>query len=126
MFPNDNKIDVSLMERVAVVTLRHEIDLQDASAVTAALDRARTHRDTDATLLVLAELTFADSTLLGLILHTSAEHEKAQRPLVLAGPFHTSVRRLLDITGAGDVLTLADTPDEGLRHLGESACPNFR
>lgn len=117
MFPDDNKIELSLLERVAVVTLRHEIDIQDASGVTAALQSARTHRGADATLLAVDELTFADSTLLGLILHTRAEHGQAQRPFVLAGPFHTSVQRVLEITGAADVLPLAGTREEGLQRL---------
>ncbi|MFH8484976.1 STAS domain-containing protein [Streptomyces longisporoflavus] len=117
MFPLDNTLEVRPQGRIVVVTLRHEIDLQDADAVTEAFQRARTHSGTDATLLDLAALTFADSTLLGLILQTKAEHEQARRPLALSGPFHPGIQRLLDLTGAATVLPLAGTRDEGLRQL---------
>ncbi|MEV8315001.1 STAS domain-containing protein [Streptomyces sp. NPDC059900] len=103
--------------RIAVVALRDEIDLQGADAVTLAFHRACTHGGTDATLLDLAALTFADSTLLALILQTRADHEQAQRPLVLSGPFHTPVQRLLELTGAVNVLPLADTREQGVRRL---------
>ncbi|MFC8131975.1 STAS domain-containing protein [Streptomyces sp. NPDC057302] len=124
MFPHDNKIELAWNERVAVITLRHEIDLSDSDRVTEAFHRALTHSDSDGTLLDLAELTFADSTLLGLILHTRTEHERAQRPFVLARPFNTSIQRLLEITGAVDVLPLADTLEEGLRQLRTPQLPN--
>ncbi|MGW6056735.1 STAS domain-containing protein [Streptomyces sp. NPDC055189] len=103
--------------RIIAVTLRSEIDLQRADAVTETFRRALTHGGTDATLLDLAALTFADSTLLGLILQTKAEHEQAQRPLVLTGPFHTAIQRLLDLTGAVNVLPLADTREQGEQQL---------
>ncbi|MEU6676370.1 STAS domain-containing protein [Streptomyces sp. NPDC046925] len=103
--------------RIIVVALHHEIDLQSADAVTDAFRRACTHGDTDATLLDLAALTFADSTLLALILQTRAEHEQAQRPLVLSGPLQTPVQRLLELTGALSVLPLAGTREQGLRQL---------
>ncbi|MFD4476582.1 MULTISPECIES: STAS domain-containing protein [unclassified Streptomyces] len=117
MFPNDNSFELSPHERVAVVALRHEIDLQDADAVTEAFHRVRTHSETDATLLDLSMLTFADSTLLGLILQARIDHEQAQRPFVLAGPLHSAVQRLLELTGVTDFLPLADTREQGMQKL---------
>lgn len=117
MFPNDNSVELSPHERIAVVALRHEIDLQDANTVTEAFHRVRTHNETDATLLDLSMLTFADSTLLGLILQARIDHEQAQRPFVLAGPLHTAVQRLLELTGVTDFLPLEDTREQGMQKL---------
>ncbi|WP_371525156.1 STAS domain-containing protein [Streptomyces sp. NBC_01283] len=117
MFPNDNSVELSPHERVAVVALRHEIDLQDAHTVTEVFHRARSHSETDATLLDLSMLTFADSTLLGLILQARIDHEQEQRPFVLAGPLHSAVQRLLELTGVTGFLPLADTREEGMRKL---------
>ncbi|MFI7320749.1 STAS domain-containing protein [Streptomyces venezuelae] len=114
-----NSIELARQDRVAVVTLRHDIDLENGSEVTAAFQRARTESGTEATLLDLAELTFADSALLNLILLARAEHEQAQRPFVLCGPLHSAIRRLFEITGVIDILVLADTHEDGLRQLNK-------
>ncbi|MGW5736682.1 MULTISPECIES: STAS domain-containing protein [Streptomyces] len=117
MFPHDNSVDLHPHDGIAVVTLRHEIDLQDANAVSEAFHRVRIHGDTDATLLDLSTLTFADSTLLGLILQARNDHDQAQRPFMLSGPLHSAVRRLLELTGVIEFLPLADTREEGLGKL---------
>ncbi|MET8685304.1 STAS domain-containing protein [Streptomyces sp. NPDC004732] len=114
-----NSIEVTRQDRVAVVTLRHDIDLDNGSAVTAAFQSARSENGTKATLLDLAELTFADSALLNLILTARAEHEQAQRPFVLCGPLHSAIQRLFEITGVIDILVLADTNEDGVRELNK-------
>ncbi|MFI7382596.1 STAS domain-containing protein [Streptomyces sp. NPDC049813] len=118
MASDSENIELTQQERVAVVMLRHDIDLEDGDEVTAVFRRALTDVDTVATLLDLGELSFADSTLLNLILRAKAEHDQARRPFVLAVTEGGSVRRLFDITGVTDVLGLAGTRDEALRRIG--------
>ncbi|MFJ8821028.1 STAS domain-containing protein [Streptomyces sp. NPDC102467] len=114
---DSESIELTQRERVAVVTLRDDIDLEDGAEVTAVFHRARTDTGTDATLLDLGELAFADSTLLNLILRARAEHDEARRPFVLAVPDGSVVRRLFDITGVTDVLALTGSQEEALRHI---------
>ncbi|MEV1021095.1 STAS domain-containing protein [Streptomyces sp. NPDC050264] len=114
---DSESIELTQRERVAVVTLRDDIDLEDGAEVTDVFQRARTDTDTVATLLDLGELAFADSTLLNLILRARAEHDEVRRPFVLAVPAGSVVRRLFDITGVTDVLALADNQEEALRRI---------
>ncbi|MEV1025065.1 STAS domain-containing protein [Streptomyces sp. NPDC050264] len=69
------------------------------------------------TLLDLSDLTFADSTLLNLVLRAHAEHRAALRPFVLAGPCRSGVQRLFRITGVTDVLVLTATRSDGMRRI---------
>ncbi|GAA2298901.1 STAS domain-containing protein [Streptomyces kunmingensis] len=117
MASNSENIELTQQERVAVVMLRHDIDLEDGDEVTAVFQRALTDIDTVATLLDLGELDFADSTLLNLILRAKAEHDQVRRPFVLAVTEGGAVRRLFDITGVTDVLALVGTRTEALRRI---------
>ncbi|MEU6394028.1 STAS domain-containing protein [Streptomyces sp. NPDC046939] len=117
MVSNSESIELTLRERVAVVTLRHDIDLEDVDDVTAVLARARTDTGTDATLLDLSELDFADSTLLNIVLRSKAEHDEARRPFVPAVAGGSAIERLFDITGVADVLGTAGSREEALRRI---------
>ncbi|MET9499870.1 STAS domain-containing protein [Streptomyces sp. NPDC006552] len=118
MASDSENIELTQQERVAVVMLRHDIDLEDGAEVTAVFQQALTGTDTDATLLDLGGLSFADSTLLNLILRAKAEHDQARRPFVLAVTEGGAVRRLFDITGVTEVLGLTGTRAEALRRIG--------
>ncbi|MFI0236096.1 STAS domain-containing protein [Streptomyces sp. NPDC016845] len=117
MVSNNESIELTLRERVAVVTLRHDIDLEDADEVTEVFRRACTDSLTAATLLDLSELDFADSTLLNLILRAKAEHDEAHRPFVPAVAAGSAVERLFDITGVTDVLGSTRSYEEALRRV---------
>ncbi|WP_394428531.1 STAS domain-containing protein [Streptomyces sp. SGAir0957] len=117
MVSNSESIELTLRERVAVVTLRHEIDLEDVADVTDVFRRACTEPLADATLLDLSGLGFADSTLLNLILRAKAEHDEADRPFVPAVAAGSAVERLFDITGVADVLGPAGSYEEALRRI---------
>ncbi|MFF3645587.1 STAS domain-containing protein [Streptomyces sp. NPDC002564] len=110
-------IDVTRHERVTVVSFRNELDLEDTAEATLALSRALTDPETVGTLLDLAGLTFADSTLLNVILRAQAEHQEASRPYVLAGPYQSGIARLLEVTGVTSVLEMTDSLDEGVRRV---------
>jgi anti-anti-sigma factor len=119
MVPDSRRIELTHQKRVAVVSFRDTIELEEQDEASLVLSTARTDTSTAATLLDLAELTFADSTLLNLILRAHAEHQQMPRPFVLTGPFHSGVQRLFEITGVTDVLNLAGTRDEGVRRIDE-------
>ncbi|MGW5733271.1 MULTISPECIES: STAS domain-containing protein [Streptomyces] len=110
-------IDVNRHDRVTVVSFRNELDLEDTAEATLALTSALTDAGTAGTLLDLTGLTFADSTQLNVILRANAEHQEARRPFVVAGPFHTGVSRLFEVTGVVHVLELADTRDAGIQRI---------
>lgn len=112
-------IELTHHQRVVIVSLRNDLDLSDGTEVMLALDSARSDPGTAATLLDLAGLTFADSTLLNLILRAHLDHQTAARPFVLAGPYDSAVDRLFDITGVSDVLDLTGSLEDGLRHIDE-------
>ncbi|WP_367045620.1 STAS domain-containing protein [Streptomyces sp. Je 1-332] len=111
------KVRLDQQERVAMITLHGDVDLHDLTEVTGALTQALSDITTDATLIGLSEVTFADSTFLNQLLQTFSEHTAQGRPLVLTGPLHSAVQRLLQITGTDAILPLAPTVQEGLRQL---------
>ncbi|WP_394428267.1 STAS domain-containing protein [Streptomyces sp. SGAir0957] len=119
MVPDSPSIELTQQERVVIVSFRNTIELEEQDEAGLALSDARTDTSTAATLLDLADLTFADSTLLNLILRAHADHQEQARPFVLAGPYHSGVQRLFEITGVTEVLELAGTRDEGVRRVQE-------
>ncbi|MEU6127525.1 STAS domain-containing protein [Streptomyces sp. NPDC047123] len=124
MVPDRQSIDVTHQDQVTVISFRNELDLEDTAEATLALSGALTEADTAGTLLDLADLTFADSTLLNVILRAHAEHQEALRPFVLTGPYHTGISRLFEVTGVTTVLDMADTLDEGARRVREALDTN--
>ncbi|MEU6387907.1 STAS domain-containing protein [Streptomyces sp. NPDC046939] len=119
MVPDSPSIELTQQERVVIVSFRNTIELEEQDEAGLALSDARTDTSTAATLLDLADLTFADSTLLNLILRAHADHQEQGRPFVLSGPYHSGVQRLFEITGVTEVLELAGTRDEGVRRVQE-------
>ncbi|MEV1026070.1 STAS domain-containing protein [Streptomyces sp. NPDC050264] len=99
MTSGSGKICVDQQERVAVVTPRGEVDLNDLTEVVDPFAQVLSDVATDATLVDLSQVTFADSVFLNQILVTCSGHAVKGRPLVLCGPLHDVVRRLLQITG---------------------------
>ncbi|WP_324768233.1 STAS domain-containing protein [Streptomyces kunmingensis] len=120
---SSGKICVDQQERVAVVTPCGEMDLHDLTEVVDTLTGVLSDTSTDATLLDLSQLTFADSVFLNQILVTYSGHAAKRRPLVLCGPLHDSVQRLLEITGTDSVLPLAAGRQDALERLRTSEAP---
>ncbi|MFE6132248.1 STAS domain-containing protein [Streptomyces sp. NPDC056437] len=84
-----------------VVTAQGEVDLQNMAPLADALTEAAGHHAV--VVLDTSAVTFADSTFLNLLLRI---HQLTD--LRIAGPA-PSLRRLLDVTGADQVLTLRAT-----------------
>ncbi|MGY0490328.1 STAS domain-containing protein [Streptomyces sp. WG-D5] len=110
-------IELVRHQQVVIVPLRYDLDFSDEPEVMLALENARTDPSTTGTLLDLAGLSFADSTLLNLILRAHADHQAVSRPFVLAGPYQSPVHRLFEVTGVGEVLDLAADREEGVRRV---------
>jgi anti-anti-sigma factor len=62
----------------------------------------------------LSEAEFMDSTMLRELLRAHSSLEDAGAKLVVAGP-QPPVRRLLELTGTDDLLTLAETREQALQ-----------
>ncbi|MGW1124507.1 STAS domain-containing protein [Streptomyces sp. NPDC002526] len=67
------------------------------------------------TVVDLSGVTFADSAALHSLLGGQREHVKAGVPLVLAGPLHSGVRRLFEVTGAAGTFRFADDVESALQ-----------
>lgn len=109
-----------------MITLHGDVDLHDLTEVTGTFTQALSDISTDATLIGLSEVTFADSTFLNQLLQAFSEHTAQGRPLVLTGPLHSAVERLLQITGTDSILPLAPTAQEGLRQLRAASLSTVR
>lgn len=117
MTSGSGKVRLDQQERVAVITPVGDVDLHNLADVEEVFAQVLSDTSTDATLLDLSEVTFADSTFLNQLIRTLSDHTSLARPLVLTGPLQSAVRRLLEITGIDTVLPLADTAHEGLQRL---------
>jgi anti-anti-sigma factor len=95
--------------RSTVIAVRGEVDLGNAGQLAEAIAQAALARP-DAVVLELAEVRFADSTTVNVILQAYAAHGARFR-LAALSPF---VERVLEITGVLDVLPVYATAAEAL------------
>ncbi|MEU8778121.1 STAS domain-containing protein [Streptomyces sp. NPDC048606] len=93
---------------VAVISLRGEVDEDHAPRLAGALAQAAS-RGPGRTVVDLSRTRFADSSVLHALLDAQRAHTAAGATLVLAGPFHTAVRRLFEVTGSASVFRMADS-----------------
>jgi anti-anti-sigma factor len=89
------------------VQLSGEMDLSVIGSVDREMSRAE---EGDATRIVLdlGELEFLDASGVRLLLHLNERSERNGRRLRITGADHPQVRRVFDLTGAGDVLPFLD------------------
>lgn len=99
-----------------VVRVVGEADLDTAGELDRAL-AAGPRLGRRVTVVDLSRTTFADSTILGVLLRAHAAHEEADRRLLLAGPFDDLLRRLFEVTGTVHHLRFAPGVDEALADL---------
>ncbi|MFE9420737.1 STAS domain-containing protein [Streptomyces griseofuscus] len=105
---SEMKVHVTRHEETFVITLRGEVDWDDAEDFEAArqtADRAAL----PVTVIDLSQVTFADSMLLNALLALRRRHRSDGRDLVLLGPLHRAVRRLLVVSGVLEHFTISDT-----------------
>ena len=101
-------------EGVALVELGGELDMAATAAVRSRVDEAAGRR---ALVLDLAGATFVDSSMLKELLRASAELDRYETQLVLAG-ISPAVRRVLELTRTTDLFTLADDRAAALALVG--------
>jgi anti-anti-sigma factor len=96
-------------EEAVVVTLAGELDMKATFALEPELERLT--QDTDARVLVvdMDGVEFMDSSVLGLLLATQQRLQAQGIRFLLANPSR-GVRRILELTGAGDALSVTAWP----------------
>ena len=97
---------------VPVVALRGELDLARSRDLSSRLGELAGEAGT-AAVLDLSDVSFMDSSALGVVLQASRRFRRqAKRFVVVAPP--GPVLRLLELSGVGERLALAETRDEAL------------
>nr|WP_244320448.1 MULTISPECIES: STAS domain-containing protein [Streptomyces] len=105
---SEMKVHITRHEETFVITLRGEVDWDDAEDFEAARETAE-RAALPVTAIDLSRVTFADSMLLNALLALRRRHLSDGRDLVLLGPLRPAVRRLLVVGGVLDHFTIADT-----------------
>ena len=97
---------------VPVVALRGELDLVQARGLATQLSELAGETGT-AAVLDLSQVTFMDSTALGVVMKAAGRFRRqAKRFVVVAPP--GPVLRLLELSGVGDRLALASTREDAI------------
>ncbi|WP_060180593.1 STAS domain-containing protein [Streptomyces sp. IMTB 1903] len=91
-----------------VISLHGEVDENDAPFLARALAQAAAGGP-PRTVVDLSGTPFVDSSVLHALLDAQRAHAAAGALLVLAGPLHTAVRRLFEVTGAAPAFRMADS-----------------
>jgi anti-anti-sigma factor len=107
------RVEVRTENRAVVFAVEGELDLASSPTLEQELDRVH---DADADLLIvdLRRLRFMDSTgLHALVKANKRATEAGRRFAVVRGG--AQIERLLNLTGVGELLIVADTPEELLQ-----------
>ena len=99
---------------VALIALSGELDIAATSSVRACVEAAAGR---PGVVLDLSGATFVDSSMLKELLRASAELDRYETRLVLAG-ISPAVRRVLELTRTTDLFTLADDRAAALALVG--------
>ncbi|MEU6298158.1 STAS domain-containing protein [Streptomyces erythrochromogenes] len=91
-----------------VISLHGEVDEDGAPFLARALARAAS-AGLPRTVVDLSGTPFVDSSVLHALLDAQRAHAAAGALLVLAGPLHTAVRRLFEVTGSAPAFRMADS-----------------
>jgi anti-sigma B factor antagonist len=107
------RVEVRSEGRAVVFVVEGELDLASSPTLEQELERVR---DAEVELLIidLRQLRFMDSTGLHALVRANKRATDAGRrfAVVKGGP---QIQRLLSLTGVGELLTVADSPEELLR-----------
>jgi anti-anti-sigma factor len=95
----------------AVVSLAGELDMTTTFRLEPELERLTRDADISALVVDMEGVVFMDSTVLGLLLATQQRLRAEGIRFLLANP-STSVRRMLELTGAGDALSVTTLPPD--------------
>jgi anti-sigma B factor antagonist len=98
--------------QTAVVTLAGELDMAATFRLEPELERLTRDGDVSALVIDMQDVEFMDSSALGLLLATQQRLRAEGLRFLLANPSR-SVRRMLDLTGVADALTVTTWPPDG-------------
>lgn len=107
--PDVLRVTVEPLEDGRLIRAVGEVDLSTAPALRRELEAARVEADT--VLLDLSDVTFIDSTGLHLLLDASHGSAVTDWSFFLVRPSE-AVRRLIELSGTADLLTLVDPAGE--------------
>jgi anti-sigma B factor antagonist len=114
MSGQDNfRVDVRSEDRAIVFAVTGELDLATSPTLEQEIERVR-DADVDLLIVDLRDLRFMDSTgLHALVKAHKHAHDAGRRFAVVQGG--AQIERLLDLTGVGDLLIVAQSPEELLQ-----------
>jgi anti-sigma B factor antagonist len=114
MSAQDNfRVDVRNEDRAVVFAVEGELDLASSPTLEQAIDSV-SEDDIDLLIVDLRELRFMDSTGLHALVKANKRAGEAGRKFaVVQGG--AQIQRLLSLTGVGELLTVAASPEELLR-----------
>lgn len=114
MSAQDNfRVDVNNEGRAVVFAVQGELDLASSPTLEQAIDGV-SNDDIDLLIVDLRELRFMDSTGLHALVKANKRAGEAGRKFaVIQGG--AQIQRLLSLTGVGELLTVAESPEELLR-----------
>ncbi|MEU7410021.1 STAS domain-containing protein [Streptomyces sp. NPDC042638] len=101
----ETKVHITRHARALHIIMRGEMDHEDAEDVEAAWQAADL-AGLPTTAVDLSQVTFADSMLLNALLEARRRHAVDGRELLLLGPFHSAVSRLLAVSGTLEHFTI--------------------
>ncbi|MFD5880921.1 STAS domain-containing protein [Streptomyces yangpuensis] len=100
-------VTTTMESDATVISLCGEVDEENAPFLARALARAAAS-GLPRTVVDLSGTPFVDSSVLHALLDAQRAHAAAGPVLVLAGPLHTAVRRLFEVTGSAPAFRMAD------------------
>jgi anti-sigma B factor antagonist len=110
---DDFRVDVRNEDGAIVFAVAGELDLATSPVLEQEIERVR-DADVDLLIVDLRDLRFMDSTgLHALVKADKQAHDAGRRFAVVQGG--AQIERLLDLTGVGDLLNVAQSPEELLR-----------
>ncbi|MFF5142790.1 STAS domain-containing protein [Streptomyces sp. NPDC013157] len=108
----DLSVLIDRREQIFVITVRGEVDHDDAGDFERAWEAAN-RAAMPVTAVDLTAVTFADSMLLNALIRARHRHQADGRTLVLVGPLRSAVSRLLEISGTTELFTVTDVRPGG-------------
>ncbi|MEV5357114.1 STAS domain-containing protein [Streptomyces sp. NPDC052693] len=103
----DMKVHVTHHDQDVLITVRGELDYEDAESMETAW-QAADRAGLPTTTVDLSQVTFADSMLLNALLEARRRHSATDRDFVLLGPLQPPVSRLLALSGTLEHFTIRD------------------
>ena len=110
---DDFRVEVRTEDRAIVFAVSGELDLATSPVLEQEIERVG-DADVDLLIVDLRDLRFMDSTgLHALVKAHKQAHDAGRRFAVVQGG--AQIERLLDLTGVGELLNVAQSPEELLR-----------